>query len=305
VGPATNPSRRGLLAILALAGLGTLLGCGAGNGEEGASAAATSAQEPSAPPSPLAVRLLGADGVAAFRRVGEELGLDWAILAATSQIESAGRGAPTGAEAEERISGVGLTLQALGAPIDYESALRDRGGGPFAKRVLALAERLRHDTAAGLPAARPPFGVPVDGRVVSGFGKRYGALHDGIDIAAPAGEPVAAVAAGQVIATGFDPAYGNRTCVLHRVSARDDRERRLTSCYGNQERFEAAAGDLVEEGETIGIVGCSGPCLRPHVHLQILDGSTVSSRAVDPSEWLDVDDAGVGARFSLERPSPK
>ncbi|MGD0074124.1 MAG: hypothetical protein ABSD31_07240, partial [Candidatus Binataceae bacterium] len=39
--------------------------------------------------------------------------------------------------------------------------------------------------------ARPRFDWPVSGGVVSsGFGMRHGAMHDGIDIAAPVGTPV-------------------------------------------------------------------------------------------------------------------
>lgn len=263
---------------------------------------ADTGEEPAPQPtaSTLAARLFSDEALGSFTRIGREQGLDWAVLAAASQIETAGRGPRAGAEGEEQIAAIAYTLIAQGAPTDYEGALTARGGQKFARRVLRLAERLRGGTEVELPVAKPPFGVPVEGRLVAGYGKRFGALHDGLDIAAPSRAPIAAVAPGLVISTGFDPAYGNRTCIRHRLRSSDRSD--LTTCYGNQSRYEVEPGDLVDAGETIGRVGCSGPCLRPHVHLQVLGGSAASAPAIDPAPFLAVNTRDIGAEFSLEDP---
>ena len=59
---------------------------------------------------------------------------------------------------------------------------------------------------------------PVNGAVVSGFGTRWGRMHEGIDIAVPAGTPIRAAAAGTVVLLPADAesgGYGNYTCVDH------------------------------------------------------------------------------------------
>lgn len=297
----SQAARRAAAAALLAAAAFAIAACG-GNEEpeDGVPQSDVVVHEGSGEPSAFARRALGREAIDTFIRVGDELGLDWAIIAAASRVETSGRGAPEGSEGEEHAAAIGFTLSATGAPTDYEGALEARGGRPFAKRVLSLAERLRGRSETKLPAARLPFGVPVDGQIVAGFGKRFGALHDGLDIAAEAGEPIVAIAPGQVISTGFDPAYGNRTCVLHRVAGGPESGRRITTCYGNQSRYEAEPGDVVAQGDTIGRVGCSGPCLRPHVHLQVLDGSGPGARALNPAPYLNVRSTEIGTEFSLE-----
>src|SRR5205823_12524441 len=60
------------------------------------------------------------------------------------------------------------------------------------------------------------FGWPVeDGTVSSGFGVRNGAMHEGIDIAAPVGTAVHVADDGEVIFSGQLHGYGNVVIVSH------------------------------------------------------------------------------------------
>ena len=60
------------------------------------------------------------------------------------------------------------------------------------------------------------FQWPVSqGVVSSGFGIRNGAMHDGVDIAAPAGTPVYAADSGVVIFSGTLHGYGNTVIIRH------------------------------------------------------------------------------------------
>ncbi|MFQ5560174.1 MAG: murein hydrolase activator EnvC family protein, partial [Nitrospinota bacterium] len=57
---------------------------------------------------------------------------------------------------------------------------------------------------------------PVNGVVTSGFGKRKGRQHEGIDIAAPLGTKIRAVARGEVIFSGWGPTgYGKMVIIKH------------------------------------------------------------------------------------------
>lgn len=280
-----------LLAFLAIAG-----GCGGDSAEETTAALETDVAD--VEPSGVAQRLLPAETIEQAIAEAEDQGLDWAILAAANEIETNGAGAPGGSEGAEQLAAIGFTLSATGAPDDYFAALASRGGEAYANRVLRLADRLRSGPdESSLPETGLPWARPTEGRVVSAFGGRFGSLHNGIDILAETGTPVRATADGVVTSAGFEPRYGNRTCIAHRL---EGRERTLSSCYGNQAEIGVEPGQRVGSGDQIGTVGCSGPCLRPHLHLQVLDGGSPVSKAIDPAPFVGIDASDIGSEISLE-----
>ncbi len=115
---------------------------------------------------------------------------------------------------------------------------------------------------------------PVNGPVVSPFGMRWGRLHAGIDIAAPAGTPIRAADSGTVILLGVVSGYGNYTCVQHGGS--------LSTCYAHQSSFATSQGASVSQGQVIGYVGCTGHCFGDHVHFE----TRVNGVPADPFGYL-------------------
>jgi murein DD-endopeptidase MepM/ murein hydrolase activator NlpD len=115
---------------------------------------------------------------------------------------------------------------------------------------------------------------PVAGPIVSPFGQRWGRLHAGVDIAAPAGTVIRAAAAGSVVIRGPVGGYGNYVCVQHTA--------RLTSCYAHLSRFLTEKGAVVRQGDPIGLVGCTGHCFGDHLHFE----TWVGGRPVDPMRYL-------------------
>jgi murein DD-endopeptidase MepM/ murein hydrolase activator NlpD len=141
-----------------------------------------------------------------------------------------------------------------------------------------IAEQLAANTGS-LPAGpiRGGSGMfiwPVNGPVVSGFGMRWGRMHEGIDIAVPTGTPVRAAAAGSVSIAGEVSGYGNYTCIDHGGG--------LSTCYAHQERILVSVGQQVAQAQVIGISDCTGHCLGPHVHFEV----RVNGQAVDPLGYL-------------------
>jgi murein DD-endopeptidase MepM/ murein hydrolase activator NlpD len=114
---------------------------------------------------------------------------------------------------------------------------------------------------------------PVNGPVVSGFGMRWGRMHEGIDIAVPSGTPIRAAKAGSVAFSGWYGGYGNYTCVNHGGG--------LSTCYAHQSSFAAQSGS-VGQGQVIGYVGCTGHCFGDHLHFEV----RVNGAAVDPLGYL-------------------
>jgi murein DD-endopeptidase MepM/ murein hydrolase activator NlpD len=142
----------------------------------------------------------------------------------------------------------------------------------------ALAEKIRAAQASSA-AASSGSGVsasgfiwPVNGVVTSGFGVRWGSMHEGIDISAPCGTPIRAAASGTVIYAGWMDGYGNLTVVDHGNG--------LATAYAHQSAIYATGG--VSQGQSIGAVGTTGHSTGCHLHFEV----RVNGSAVDPMGYL-------------------
>jgi murein DD-endopeptidase MepM/ murein hydrolase activator NlpD len=115
---------------------------------------------------------------------------------------------------------------------------------------------------------------PVNGPIVSPFGMRWGRLHAGVDIAAPAGTPIRAAAAGRVVLLGPMGGYGNYTCIQH--------DGGLSTCYAHQSSYATSMGASVSQGQVIGAVGCTGHCFGDHLHFE----TRINGSPVNPAGYL-------------------
>ena len=118
---------------------------------------------------------------------------------------------------------------------------------------------------------------PLDAYIVSSeFGDRWGKLHKGMDMAADVGEPVYAIADGEVIYAGDGlHGYGNAVILRH--------DRKTSSLYAHNSELKVKQGDHVTQGTLIALLGSTGHSTGPHVHFEIRDGDTaVNPRTVLP-----------------------
>ena len=101
--------------------------------------------------------------------------------------------------------------------------------------------------------------------------------HTGLDMAAPEGTPVLAVANGTITAAGWAGAYGNRTI----LTLEDGTE----IWYCHQSALGAEVGDQVVGGQPMGFVGSTGNVTGPHLHIEVRPGG---GDPVDPFQALTV-----------------
>jgi hypothetical protein len=85
--------------------------------------------------------------------------------------------------------------------------------------------------------------------------------HTGIDLAAPTGTPIFAVAAGVVIFAGALGGYGNLVQIRHLDGT--------VTYYAHQSNYIVAKGTQVTSGQHIGNVGSTGNSTGPHLHFEV------------------------------------
>jgi murein DD-endopeptidase MepM/ murein hydrolase activator NlpD len=103
---------------------------------------------------------------------------------------------------------------------------------------------------------------PVEGgKLSSGYGFRNGKVHEGLDISAPMGNSIRAVADGRVVYSGSVSGYGKLMVVYHGHG--------IASVYAHNSLNLKARGTRIRQGETIARIGRSGDATGAHCHFEI------------------------------------
>lgn len=110
---------------------------------------------------------------------------------------------------------------------------------------------------------------PLNGRgsVSSGYGSRWGSFHRGIDLAAPAGTPIYAAAAGKVIYSGYNNGGYGYLIIIDHGNGYQTYYAHCSSLYVN-------VGQSVSQGQNIAGVGSTGDSTGNHLHFEVRSGGT-------------------------------
>lgn len=132
-----------------------------------------------------------------------------------------------------------------------------------------------------------PTSWPVEGgRITSEFGMRVhpitrkNTMHEGMDIAAPAGTPIHASAPGIVTFSDLKGGYGKTVTIDHGYG--------FTTSYAHCRKLLVGPGQSVRQGQVIAEVGNTGFSTGPHLHFEVQRLGIV----VDPMQYLSLFSSG-------------
>ncbi len=162
-------------------------------------------------------------------------------------------------------------------------------GSETLEAVAELNDLLQDRLLAHIPNAWPLGGGK--GSISFEFGpavhpiSRSWYLHKGVDVAAPPGVPVLAMANGTVTDIRRDSNnYGLQVVVSHPQGFR--------TSFAHLSRADVAVGDTVVRGQRIGAVGVSGLTTGPTLHLELFLGEEV----LDPIQFLAMNNDSLQQR---------
>lgn len=115
----------------------------------------------------------------------------------------------------------------------------------------------------------------VGGLIIPTSGKNWGRVHgwNGIDVANACGTPIYASAAGTVTlsdAAGWNYGYGKYIIIRHAGG--------ITTLYGHASRLLVEAGESVEQGQLIALMGTTGRSTGCHLHFEVRGAKNPLSR---------------------------
>ena len=167
-------------------------------------------------------------------------------------------------------------------------------GDPNGNDIQVVAPDPTKKPSVGILPTQPAegtlkTGLPVSGQTIMEYAMdclsynpttRDWRVHNGIDIAAEAGTPVCAAAAGTVYTVYEDDTMGTTVVIRH--------EDGYVTVYSSMESADVAAGDTVTLGQAIGKVGNTALLeseVGDHLHFAV----SHNDKAMDPNEFLGIE----------------
>ena len=147
---------------------------------------------------------------------------------------------------------------------------------PTTNRANDVLAQLDELNLYRIAAEKLPFGFPVRGnyRSTSGFGPRWGRMHEGHDWAGSRGTPIHATADGTVIHAGRQGGYGNLIKIRHDFG--------FETRYAHLSRIRVQVGERVSRGERIGDMGNTGRSTGTHLHYEV----RVGGKPINPLKYI-------------------
>ena len=115
---------------------------------------------------------------------------------------------------------------------------------------------------------------PTCGTVTSEYGRRWGRMHEGLDIDDNRTSAIVAARGGVVIFAGWSGGYGQMTMIDHGDG--------VVTAYAHQSAMMVGEGQTVSQGQRIGTIGTTGSSTGTHLHFE----TRVNGSAQNPRRFL-------------------
>ncbi len=111
---------------------------------------------------------------------------------------------------------------------------------------------------------------PAAGGYISSYqGMRWGRFHKGIDIARPRNLNILAADNGTVTFAGWDGGYGNKVMINHNNG--------MSTVYGHLSSIDVRVGQIVAQGQSIGVMGSTGNSTGIHLHFEVYQNGKLNN----------------------------
>lgn len=191
------------------------------------------------------------------------------------QVLAAGIGGP---RIEELAGGAATLLVRTASDVRVDLDAMIRRANLLTRSFREAADSLESHTDR---LAATPSILPTQGWLSSAFAAmrdhpilHMARPHEGVDITAPAGTPIEAPARGRVVSAGWEAGYGNAVMIDHGYG--------VVTRFAHASRLLVKAGDRVERGQRIALVGNTGLSTSPHLHYEV----HVRGRPVNPLKYI-------------------
>lgn len=169
---------------------------------------------------------------------------------------------------DKELEGINKFLKARGIPTAIQAPQGGEEGDDFLSAEETGDFYAKYLKKISYNLAYTPLGYPFRGAITSTFGHRENPFtganvetHKGLDIRAPMGAPVKAMAKGTVVFAGKRGGYGNCIVLKHGNG--------FETLYGHLSKIMVTNGQAIDIGQQIGKVGSTGRSTGPHLHYEI------------------------------------
>lgn len=165
----------------------------------------------------------------------------------------------------------------LGGPTTPMSVTTSGGElSPDQKRANILLNQLDRLNMYRIAAETTPFSEPFRTavRFTSGFGPRWGRMHQGTDFAGPHGTDIFSTADGVVTHAGWSSGYGKLIKIKHAHG--------IETRYAHLSKIRVQKGQRVSRGQHIGDMGNTGRSTGTHLHYEV----RINGKAVNPMKFI-------------------
>ena len=137
------------------------------------------------------------------------------------------------------------------------------------------------------------FAMPTKNRVVtSGYGRRWGRMHKGLDVKVYIGDTIVSAFDGKVRIVKYEPnGYGNYVVIRHNNG--------LETVYGHLSKHLVIENQTVKAGQPIGLGGNTGRSTGSHLHFE----TRLLGIAINPAFMFDFANQDVKANKYVFRRS--